>query len=101
MKSTDSKIGKALITEINKTTDTIDFAIYGLRHQDEVIKALKAAQDRGVRVRGVVDMNVDNENCYIHTSNLINKIKAINSDYKADLRKQNEGRKISKTKLEE
>jgi phosphatidylserine/phosphatidylglycerophosphate/cardiolipin synthase-like enzyme len=91
MMSTDSRIGEALIKEINKSTVSIDFAIYGLRNQDEVINALKAAQERGVQVRGVVDMNVDGLNYYSDTPNLIDEIKSVKSDYKADLKKRDEG----------
>jgi phosphatidylserine/phosphatidylglycerophosphate/cardiolipin synthase-like enzyme len=44
-----------LISLIERSKKTIDFALYGIRAQDHVLRALAAAQKRGVRVRGVVD----------------------------------------------
>ena len=46
---------KNLISAIDGSQRTIDFAVYGIRAQDHVIHALAAAQKRGVLVRGVVD----------------------------------------------
>lgn len=44
-----------LLAAINAAATSIDFAIYGVRAQDDIIGALAAAQARGVVVRGVVD----------------------------------------------
>jgi phosphatidylserine/phosphatidylglycerophosphate/cardiolipin synthase-like enzyme len=44
-----------LLAAIHAAQSSIDFAIYGIRAQQDIIDALIAAQDRGVTVRGVVD----------------------------------------------
>lgn len=44
-----------LLAAIAGAQRSIDFAIYGIRNQPEVMNALVTAQARGVRVRGVVD----------------------------------------------
>ena len=41
----------ALLRAIDGASTSIDFAIYGLRGQDEVLAALVRAQARGVMVR--------------------------------------------------
>jgi phosphatidylserine/phosphatidylglycerophosphate/cardiolipin synthase-like enzyme len=46
---------KNLIREIERSKRAIEFAVYGIRAQDHVIRALAAAERRGVNVRGVVD----------------------------------------------
>jgi phosphatidylserine/phosphatidylglycerophosphate/cardiolipin synthase-like enzyme len=46
---------KNLVREIEGSERTIEFAVYGIRGQDHVIRALAAAERRGVNVRGVVD----------------------------------------------
>lgn len=47
----------ALLKNINSAKTSIDFAIYGFDGQDEIFNALKMAQTRGVKIRGVVDSN--------------------------------------------
>jgi phosphatidylserine/phosphatidylglycerophosphate/cardiolipin synthase-like enzyme len=46
---------RELLSAIDNATTSIDFAIYGVRAQQDIIDALVAAQGRGVVVRGVVD----------------------------------------------
>ena len=84
LSTSDSEIGKALISCINKAKNTIDFAIYGLRNQPEVIDALMSAKSRGVIVRGVVDSDIYGKNYYTDTPDLINQIKTIKTDHKTD-----------------
>jgi phosphatidylserine/phosphatidylglycerophosphate/cardiolipin synthase-like enzyme len=48
-------IANALITAIDNSTTSIDFAVYGFNGCEEIIDALKAAKTRGVTIRGVVD----------------------------------------------
>ena len=43
-----------LISLINNSKHTIDFAIYGLRGQDEILNALINAKNRGIKIRGVI-----------------------------------------------
>jgi phosphatidylserine/phosphatidylglycerophosphate/cardiolipin synthase-like enzyme len=52
---------RQLMAAIAGAVTSIDFAVYGVRAQPELIEALNAAQARGVRVRGVVDG--DNADC--------------------------------------
>ena len=47
--------GKALVEAIKNSKQTIDFAFYGLSKQDEILEALIKAQNRGVKIRGIVD----------------------------------------------
>lgn len=46
-----------LLRNINSAKTSIDFAVYGFDRQDEIFNALKMAQNRGVKIRGVVDSN--------------------------------------------
>jgi phosphatidylserine/phosphatidylglycerophosphate/cardiolipin synthase-like enzyme len=50
-----------LLSAINQAETSINFALYGIRDQQDIIDALAAAQNRGVAVRGVVDS--ENSNC--------------------------------------
>ena len=60
VKSCESEICLELINLIEDAEDTIDFAVYGLREQEEVLNALINAQKRGVKVRGVIDKDIFN-----------------------------------------
>ena len=60
---TESKSIQELKNLIEKSTQSIDFAIYGISNQ-EIFDALKSATQRGVKVRGVVDFNNNKENPY-------------------------------------
>jgi phosphatidylserine/phosphatidylglycerophosphate/cardiolipin synthase-like enzyme len=48
-------ICRRLLELIESSERSIDFAVYGIRGQATVVRALQAAERRGVRVRGVVD----------------------------------------------
>lgn len=54
---------KILLSEINNAKETIDFALYGLKHQSDIVSALINAKNRGVKIRFVCDSNKNkNEN---------------------------------------
>lgn len=89
MKDSSSEIGRGLIKIINEANISIDFALYGLRGQPEILEAIKKAQERGVVVRGVVDKDVNDNNYYDDTEQLINLVKNVETDYKTDLKKLN------------
>lgn len=46
---------QGLLSLLEGATTSIDFALYGVRAQSDILDALVAAQARGVSVRGVVD----------------------------------------------
>ena len=50
-----TEAGKILVEKINNAQKSIDFAFYGLSNQGEILNALMNAQNRGVKVRGIVD----------------------------------------------
>ena len=52
-KDCNVEICTSLLELINDANKTIDFAIYGLRGQDEILQALINAEKRGVLVRGI------------------------------------------------
>lgn len=72
---------KSLINEIQKSKSSIHFAIYGIAQQPDIEKALINAKNRGVDVRGVVDMTQNNKNIYSGTENFIKKLGNIHNDY--------------------
>lgn len=75
---------KALLELIEGATQSIDFAIYGMRNQTQIKKALVAAKARGVVVRGVVDRDLEGQNYYSSTEALVDAIGDVRSDLKAD-----------------
>lgn len=84
-RKTTSEIGLALIDLIDSSKKSIDFALYGMRNQPEVYKALERAKERGVLIRGVVDMNVDGTNTFKDTKKLFNIVDSIQTDYNWEL----------------
>ncbi len=66
--------------EINSAENSIDFAIYGINNQPEIINALINAKNRGVKIRWVCDFDKGNINYYPDTE----KLKMYLSDYSAD-----------------
>lgn len=59
--------GDRLLNLIDGAKKEIDFAIYGIRGQDDIIQALLAAQKRGVKIKGVVDSDSHGKNYYCDT----------------------------------
>ena len=80
----DHDICSSLLELIQSSTESIDFAIYGIRNQSAILNALVDAQDRGVRVRGVVDADIHGDNYYTDTPLMLDKINNIQSDHEAD-----------------
>ena len=72
---------KALLYNIDHSTKSIDFAIYGISEQDKIFEALIQAQKRGVQVRWVTDMTEHNENIYTDTYKLMKFITNVKNDY--------------------
>lgn len=61
---------KSLLNEINAAKHTIDFAIYGIDGQPEIVNALINAQNRGVKIRWVYDTDKDGRTIYKDSVNL-------------------------------
>ena len=83
--STLSDVGKALVKEINRASTTIDFALYGIRDQDEIHAALLEARKRGVKIRGIVDMDINEKNYYTSTPKLLSAFPEIRTDFDFDV----------------
>ena len=81
-KSGEGEAIRTLLKLINNSQSSIDFAIYGISNEDEILDALIKAQERGVCVRGIVDMNNDKKNPYKDTFKLLDNLKNIKTDYK-------------------
>lgn len=82
--STD--ICSGLLNLINNSKRTIDFAIYGLRGQDEILNALIKAKNRGVKIRGVIDKDTSGDSYYSDTYLIEKNFKNIKSDYNQDVK---------------
>ncbi|MEM6294330.1 MAG: phospholipase D-like domain-containing protein [Myxococcota bacterium] len=77
---------QALLELIEGATTSIDFAIYGMRNQTEIKNALVAAKARGVKLRGIVDRDLEGKNYYSSTEDLVAAIGDVRSDLKADVK---------------
>ncbi|TVQ93108.1 MAG: DUF1669 domain-containing protein [Deltaproteobacteria bacterium] len=78
---------KAALNLIESAEESLDIAIYGLRNQSKIYRAILAARDRGVRVRVVVDKDIKNHNYYTSTPKLEAELgDAVRDDYKSDKR---------------
>jgi len=75
-----------LLKLINNANESIDFAIYGLRGQNEILNALVNAQNRGARVRGLIDKGIDGKSYYSDTDLIEENLKNIKSDYWQDVK---------------
>ena len=76
----------SLLNLINDAKSSIDFAIYGLRGQPQILNALIKAEKRGVFIRGIIDKTVDGKSYYSDTYLLERKLDNIKSDHQSDLR---------------
>ncbi len=63
---------------------SIDFAVYGMRYQTQLLDAVLAAQERGVVVRGVVDRDRDGRNYYKSTDQWVKRLGNVRDDYEAE-----------------
>lgn len=61
----------SLLEMIQGAQKSIDFALYGMRDQSEIMQAIQRAKERGVKVRGVVDRDIHGDNYYSSTEQLI------------------------------
>ena len=76
----DTSVCRTLVQEINCAQSSIDFAIYGYTKVPKLQKALENAQQRGVRVRFVYDLDAKKENIYPDTMYLTKVLQNNNSD---------------------
>lgn len=75
-----SDICKEILTNINNSKTSIDMAIYGYSSTPAIEKAIKDAQNRGVKIRLIYDVNSKNENIYPDTFKFVNLIANSKSD---------------------
>lgn len=85
---------KTLLSNIQNSNKSIDFAIYGIRNQDEIFNALVEAQNKGVKIRWVTDKTEKNENIYSDTLRLMEKLKNVNDDYTSSVEIAKENPKL-------
>ena len=81
---------KMLVYNINHAKISIDFAIYGIREQDEVFNALEQAQKRGIKIRWVTDITEKGDNIYSDTERLMKVLPQYRTDWQEQ--KKEEGR---------
>jgi len=84
-KSCESKICNELLYLIENASKSIDFAVYGLRGQKDVLNALIGAKKRGVKIRGVIDKDVRGKTYYSDTYLLEENFESVKSDFEKDL----------------
>ncbi len=58
---------QSLLRQINNAKSEIDFAIYGIESQPQIINALKKAKQRGVKIRWVYDLDNKTNSSYKDT----------------------------------
>lgn len=75
-----SNICKEILSNINQAQSSIDIAIYGYSSVPAIEQAIKNAQQRGVKIRLVYDINNEGKNIYENTSDLIKLIQNARSD---------------------
>ena len=76
----------SLLNLIENAQSSIDFAVYGLRGQPQILDALIRAEKRGVFIRGIIDKTVDGKSYYTDTYLLEKELNNIKSDHQADLK---------------
>ncbi len=89
-----TKSCKALLKLIYSADDSIDFALYGFNEQDDILKALILAQQRGVKIRGVVDK--DEIKTYRDTDKLKEKFKDVKVDSFISIAKKEQSDKFTR-----
>lgn len=80
----DVELCTSLEQMLTKAQTSVDFAIYGMRNQNDILSALTEAKARGVKVRGVVDRDHEGKNYYSSTDALVAAIGRVGSDQDAD-----------------
>lgn len=73
--SCSTDVCRALVTEIDNSKNSIDFAIYGYTKVPAIQKALEDAQKRGVKIRFVFDLDGKKGNIYPDTHYLAGILK--------------------------
>lgn len=71
---------KSLLSNINSAKETIDFAVYGVYNEPQIVNALKKAKKRGVKVRWVYDLDGNGNSVYSHTKNTVVELSNARSD---------------------
>ena len=71
---------KSLLSNINSAKETIDFAVYGVYNEPQIVNALKKAKERGVKVRWVYDLDGNGNSVYSHTKNTVVELSNARSD---------------------
>ncbi|MCA9699100.1 MAG: hypothetical protein KC431_16375, partial [Myxococcales bacterium] len=74
----------SLLSMIEGAQTSIDFAIYGMRNQSQILAALEAAKARGVEIRGIVDRDVEGDNYYTSTNTMAARLGKIRDDQRVD-----------------
>src|SRR5690242_12441648 len=80
----DIELCTSLLQLIEGAQTSIDFAIYGMRNQTQILEALEAAKARGVRLRGIVDRDVEGDNYYTSTNTMVAALGDVRDDRKVD-----------------
>ena len=75
-----SDICKEILTNINNSKTSIDMAIYGYSSTPAIEKAIKDAQNRGVKIRLVYDVGAKNQNIYPDTFKFVSLIASTKND---------------------
>ena len=73
-----------LLNLIRGAKTNIDFAVYGMRNQAEILEALETAKRRGVAVRGVVDRDSEGQNYYLSTDLWVSRLGHVRDDFQAE-----------------
>lgn len=81
-----TRLCASLLEQITAATQSIDFALYGVRDQQPIVDALIAARARGVVVRGLVDRQLDGSNDYSGTAALVSALGDVRDDQASDVR---------------
>lgn len=89
----DAEVCTTLVDLINDSTRTIDFALYGVRGMPQVRKALLAARDRGVIIRGVVDRDASGTNYYTDTDAVVAELRNVHDDQRSDKQRTKQSEK--------
>lgn len=72
---------KTLLYNIDHAQTSIDFAIFGIREQDEILNAIAQAHQRGVKVRWVTDLTEKKQCVYYDTPKLMKLVPNYMTDY--------------------
>ncbi len=80
----DVRACTSLLQAIDGATRSIDIALYGMRNQTALLTALVRARARGVRVRAVVDRDVEGHNYYSSTAALVAAVGDVADDWEVD-----------------